>query len=79
MDLARLLRGIWGEKSGIAKAVARVRPLDVGNRLTRSSTFDLNVFDEEACILNKGDVLAFILTPTGAPAPLVLPREYDSV
>jgi hypothetical protein len=44
-DLARLMRGIWGQNSGIAKAVARVRPLDIGNRLTRSSTFDLNVFN----------------------------------
>jgi hypothetical protein len=40
-----LVRGLWGEKSGIVKALARVRPLDVANRLTRSSTFDLNVFD----------------------------------
>ena len=44
-DLARLLRGIGGEKSGIAKAVARVRPFDIGSRLTRNSTYDLNVFD----------------------------------
>ena len=44
-NLARLLRGIGGEKNGIAKAVARVRPFDVGSRLTRGSTYDLNVFD----------------------------------
>ncbi|HYF40415.1 MAG TPA: hypothetical protein VD930_12050, partial [Gemmatimonadales bacterium] len=44
-DVARLMRGIWGDTSGIAKLVARVRPVDVSNRLTRSSTYDLNVFD----------------------------------
>ncbi|HEX6435047.1 MAG TPA: hypothetical protein VFZ87_12425, partial [Gemmatimonadales bacterium] len=45
LDLSRLLRGLWGQESGVAKALARVRPLDVANRLARTSTFDLNAFD----------------------------------
>jgi hypothetical protein len=45
VDLARALRQLWGDSSGIGKAVARVRPVDLSTRLSRTSTFDLNVFD----------------------------------
>ena len=45
LDLGRALRQAWGDSSGIGSAVARVRPLDVSTRLTRTSTYDLNVFD----------------------------------
>jgi hypothetical protein len=45
VDLARVLQQIWGDSSGVTKAVARVRPFDLSSRLTRTSTFDLNVFE----------------------------------
>ena len=44
-DLSKFIRGISGDSSGIGKAVARVRPLDVSTRLTRGSTYDLAAFD----------------------------------
>jgi hypothetical protein len=45
LDLSRALRGIWGDSSGVGKAVARLRPLDFSSRLSRSSTFDLTAFE----------------------------------
>ena len=45
LDLARALRQLWGDSTGVAKALSRVRPLDLSNRLSRTSTFDLNVFE----------------------------------
>jgi motility/secretion related protein SprA len=45
VDLGRALRQLWGDSSGVGKAVARVRPVDFSTRLSRNSTFDLNVFD----------------------------------
>ena len=47
VDLARLLRQIWGDSGGLGKAVARVRPVDFSTRLARGSTYDLNVFDPD--------------------------------
>jgi hypothetical protein len=47
VDFARALRQLWGDSSGIGKAVARVRPVDLSTRLSRSSTFDLNAFDPD--------------------------------
>ncbi len=45
LDLSRVLRGIWGDSSGVSKAVSRVRPVDFSSRLSRSSTYDLAAFD----------------------------------
>jgi hypothetical protein len=45
LDLSRALRQLWGDSSGVGRAVARIRPVDLSTRLTRSSTYDLNVFD----------------------------------
>jgi hypothetical protein len=45
LDLSRALRGIWGDSSGLGKAVSRVRPVDFSSRLSRSSTYDLAAFD----------------------------------
>ncbi len=45
MDLGRALRQVWGDSSGLGRAVARVRPVDFSTRLSRTSTYDLNVFD----------------------------------
>jgi hypothetical protein len=45
VDLSRALRQLWGDSSGVAKAVARVRPVDLSSRLMRTSTFDLNLFE----------------------------------
>ncbi len=44
-DLPRLFGRALGDSSGVARAVRRVRPLDVSDRLTRTSTFDLVAFD----------------------------------
>jgi hypothetical protein len=45
VDLARAVRQLWGDSSGVARALARVRPFDISNKLSRTSTFDLNVFE----------------------------------
>src|SRR5205814_9614401 len=45
VDLGRGLRLLSGDSSFLGKAVARVRPLDLSTRLTRTSTYDLNAFD----------------------------------
>ena len=45
VDLSRALRGLWGDSSGVGRAVARVRPVDFSTKLTRTSTYDLSAFD----------------------------------
>jgi hypothetical protein len=45
LDLSRALRQLWGDSSGVGRAVTRVRPVDFSTRLTRTSTFDLSAFD----------------------------------
>jgi hypothetical protein len=45
VDFSRALRLLAGDSSGLGRAVARLRPLDVSTRMTRSSTFDLTTFD----------------------------------
>ena len=45
VDFARGLRLIAGRQQRLGKALARVRPIDVSTRLTRTSTYDLNAFD----------------------------------
>jgi hypothetical protein len=45
VDFARGLRLLAGDSSGLGKALARIRPIDASTRLTRGSTYDLNVFD----------------------------------
>ena len=47
VDLSRALRHLWGDSSSIGRAVARIRPVDFSTRLTRTSTYDLNVFDPD--------------------------------
>ena len=47
LDLSRALRQIWGDSSGVGKAVSRVRPLDFSTRLSRSATYDLAAFDPD--------------------------------
>ncbi len=44
LDLGRLISRIAGDSGSLAKATRRVRPLDVSDRLIRSSTFDLAAF-----------------------------------
>jgi hypothetical protein len=68
VDLGRALRGLTGDSSTVGRAVARVRPLDLSTRLTRSSTYDLSAFDP-----GLGYQLAFgglddFFTRDGAPA-----------
>jgi hypothetical protein len=45
LDLARGLRILAGDSSGLGRALLRVRPVDVSTRLTRTSTYDLAAFD----------------------------------
>lgn len=45
LDLSRALRQVWGDSSGVGRAVARIRPVDFSTRLTRTSTYDLSAFD----------------------------------
>jgi hypothetical protein len=45
VDVARGLRTLAGDSSGLSKALLRVRPLDMSTRLTRTSTYDLSAFD----------------------------------
>ena len=47
LDLSRALRQLWGDSSGVGKAVARVRPLDFSSKLSRASTYDLAAFDPD--------------------------------
>jgi hypothetical protein len=44
LDLPRFLVGVFGDSSSVARATRRIRPLDLSDRLTRSSTFDLAAF-----------------------------------
>jgi hypothetical protein len=45
VDFGRMLRQVFGDSSGIGKALGRIRPLDLSTRLTRASTYDLSAFD----------------------------------
>ena len=47
LDLSRALRQVWSDSSGLAKAVAKVRPLDFSTRLGHTSTYDLTAFDPD--------------------------------
>jgi motility/secretion related protein SprA len=47
LDLSRLLRQVGGDSSGLAKIVARIRPLDISSQLNRGSTYDLTAFDPD--------------------------------
>jgi hypothetical protein len=39
-----VVRQLWSDSSGVGRALARVRPFDLSNKLSRTSTFDLSVF-----------------------------------
>jgi len=45
VDFARGLRQLMGDSSFLGKALAKVRPVDLSTRLTRTSTYDLAAFD----------------------------------
>jgi hypothetical protein len=47
LDFARGLRHLAGDSSLFGKALARVRPVDMSTRLTRTSTYDLAAFDPD--------------------------------
>ena len=47
VDLSRGLRLLAGDSSGVGRAVARLRPVDMSTRLTRTSTYDLSAFDPD--------------------------------
>ncbi|HEV7367307.1 MAG TPA: hypothetical protein VGN76_15790 [Gemmatimonadales bacterium] len=44
-DLGKLLHQVWGNRSRVGGALAKLRPLDLRSQLTRTSTFDLAAFD----------------------------------
>jgi hypothetical protein len=45
VDFARGLRQLLGDSSGLSKLIRRMRPVDIRNRHTLSSVFDLAAFD----------------------------------
>jgi len=45
VDFARGIRQLMGDSSTIGRLLAKVRPVDMSTRLTRTSTFDLTAFD----------------------------------
>jgi len=45
LDFARGIRQLVGDSSAIGRLLAKVRPVDMSTRLTRTSTFDLTAFD----------------------------------
>jgi hypothetical protein len=45
IELARLIRGVLGDSSGVSRALARIRPLDISSSRMLSSSFDLAAFD----------------------------------
>jgi len=68
IDYARGLRQILGDSSGVGNLIRRFRPLDVSRRTTRTSTFDLAVFQPSlGYILALGGLSSF-LAQDGQPA-----------
>jgi hypothetical protein len=47
VDLGGALRQLWGSDSGVARLVARVRPVDFSSKLNRTATFDLSAFNPD--------------------------------
>jgi hypothetical protein len=45
VDLAKVLREVWGDSSRVGKLFPRLRPVDIRSQLSRTSTFDLSAFD----------------------------------
>ncbi len=45
LDVARLVRAVFGDSSGVTAVFARARPLDLSTRVRRASTFDLATFE----------------------------------
>ena len=45
IEIGRLGARLAGDSSGIGRALRRLRPLDISDRLTRNATFDLAAFD----------------------------------
>jgi hypothetical protein len=62
MDLARGLGKLFGDSSWVGRMTRRIRPLDISNRLSRSSTYDLAAFDPglgyQLGLGGRGDFLA---------------------
>ncbi len=68
VDLARALRQVLGDSSGVGKAVARIRPFDLSTQRTRTSTFDLTAFEPSlGYMLGLGGLDRF-LTQEGSEA-----------
>jgi hypothetical protein len=68
LDLARAARGLTGDSSGVARALARVRPLEVRRQVRRTSTFDLAAFDPSVGYMLAFGGLARFLEQEGQPA-----------
>ena len=68
VDFARGLRLVAGDSSLLGKAMARVRPLDMSTRLTRTSTYDLSAFDPSLKYQLALGGLESFLSSTGADA-----------
>ena len=61
IDYARGIRELLGDSSGVGNLIRRFRPLDISRRTTRTSTYDLAVFDPSlGYILGLGGLSSFL-------------------
>ena len=61
IDYARGIRQVLGDSSGVGNLIRRFRPLDISRRTTRTSTFDLAVFQPSlGYILGLGGLSSFL-------------------
>jgi hypothetical protein len=67
-DLGKLLHQVWGDRSRVGGALAKLRPLDLRSQLTRTSTFDLAAFDPGVGYMLALGGLDRFLTQEGANA-----------
>ncbi|HET7026040.1 MAG TPA: cell surface protein SprA [Gemmatimonadales bacterium] len=79
IDLSRSVNAIFGDSSGIARALRRMRPLDISRRTVLSSTFDMAAFQPslgyEFAFGNTGD----FLSQQGAAALAATDGHTDAV
>jgi hypothetical protein len=68
LDLGRAVRNLWGDSSGVARALGRIRPLELARRVSRNSTFDLTAFDPSLGYMLAFGGLARFLQQEGSEA-----------
>jgi hypothetical protein len=61
LDMGRAARGLWGDSSGMARALKGLRPVELTRRVSRNSTFDLAAFDPSVgYMLGLGGLARFL-------------------